>query len=726
MNNKIIANEEELRKLTIEQATKEIKELSATINYHDNLYYVQDRIEIPDETYDTYMRKLVALEKIFPELKLESSPTTRVGGKASDGFKKEKHLAPMLSLDNMFNDEELTAFEERVEDDLGKNPKDIEYCAELKFDGLAISLIYEDGILEKAITRGDGEIGENVTSNVKTIRSVPLDIRDKFLELGEDVPEILEVRGEIVMKKSDYKLLNEYQEKNNLKTFSNERNAAAGSLRVLDPKITAKRKLSFFAYALGVCDGFNKGKTHSESMNKLSNIGFQVSKLTTVVKGRDGLDEFYKRVLIERPNLPFGIDGVVCKVNSYSDQATLGFTSRNPVWAKAYKFPAEEVMTKLLDIDIQVGRTGALTPVGRLEPVYVGGVTVSNVTLHNQDEIIKKDIKIGDYVIIRRAGDVIPELVQVAKSERKNVAELKDFVMPSNCPVCGSAAFREKDKAVVRCSGSVHCSAQLKGSLQLFVSRKAFNIDSLGDKLIDALVDQGKVKSPADLFRLTLEDISSLDRQGEKSAQNVLSSLENAKSPTLSKFLYALCIRQVGENTAKNLAKHYGSLEKVMLASEEDHLSVVDVGSETAYSLFKYFRDPKNLEALKDLLINANIKIKEDVIDNNIVLSDTGENEFLGKKIVLTGTLYDIKRDEAKELLENLGAKVVGSVSKKTDLVIAGEAAGSNLAKANSLGINVINEEGMKRLLSGESLKSILGEDFKDVPIMNEKKGLKI
>lgn len=723
--NQIIANEEELKKLSNEEAKLEIENLMKVINYHDNLYYVQDTREVPDETYDSYMRKLVALEKIFPQLKSEQSPTTRVGGEALDEFVKEKHLAPMLSLDNMFNDEELKDFEDRVEGDLMRSSKDIEYCAELKFDGLAISLQYRDGILDKAVTRGDGLIGENVTNNVRTIRSIPLNIRDSFLNKGEEIPELLEVRGEIVMKKADYLALNEYQEKNGLKVFANERNAAAGSLRVLDPTITAKRKLSFFAYALGVCDGFEKGKSHSESMGKLADMGFQVSKLTTVVKGRKALDEFYKKVLNERPGLAFGIDGVVCKVNNYSDQATLGFTSRNPVWAKAYKFPAEEVMTQLLDIDVQVGRTGALTPVGRLNPVSVGGVVVSNVTLHNQDEIAKKDIKIGDYVIIRRAGDVIPELVHVVKSERK-WQELKPFVMPSICPVCGSAAYKEKESdAVVRCSGSIHCSAQLKGSLQLFVSRKALNIENLGDKLIDALVDQGKVKSAADLFRLTLNDISELDRQGEKSAMNVLESLEKAKVQPLNKFLYSLCIRQVGENTAKNLAKHYTTLENVMKATYEDHLEVKDVGKETAESIFKFFRDVKNLELLKDL-IGQGIKVESDSFKKEVVLSESGDNEFSGKTMVLTGTLYDLKRDDAKEKLESLGVKISGSVSKKTDLVIAGAEAGSKLKKAKDLGVNVIDEEGLKRLLAGESLRNILGDSFIEKSESKVEKKLKV
>lgn len=720
--NKIIANEEELKKMSLEEAKLEVEQLSKTINYHDNLYYVQDTREVPDETYDAYMRKLVALEKIFPSLKSDNSPTVRVGGKALDEFVKERHLAPMLSLDNMFNDDELKDFEDRVETDLMKKADDIEYCGELKFDGLAISLQFRYGILEKAVTRGDGLIGENVTNNVRTIRSIPLDIREYFINKGEEIPELLEVRGEIVMKKDDYIALNLYQEKNGLKQFANERNAAAGSLRVLDSKITAKRKLSFFAYALGVCDGFEKGKSHSESMNKLSELGFQVSKLTTVVKGRKALDEFYKKVLNERPNLPFGIDGVVCKVNNYSEQATLGFTSRNPVWAKAYKFPAEEVMTQLLDIDVQVGRTGALTPVGRLNPVSVGGVVVSNVTLHNQDEIAKKDIKIGDYVIIRRAGDVIPELVHVVKSERKG-QELKSFVMPTVCPVCGSAAYKEKEgDAVVRCSGSIHCSAQLKGSLQLFVSRKALNIENLGDKLIDALVDQGKVKSAADLFKLKAEDISGLDRQGEKSALNVLESLEKAKIQPLNKFIYSLCIRQVGENTSKNLAKHYTTLENVMKATYKDHLNVPDVGKETAESIFKFFRDVKNLELLKDLM-QQGIKIESDSFKKESVLTESGENEFSGKVMVLTGTLYDLKRDDAKDKLESLGVKIAGSVSKKTNLVIAGAEAGSKLKKAKELGINVIDEEGLKKLLAGESLKDILGEDFiQKSEVKNEKK----
>lgn len=711
MEKNIIANKEELSKLNNLEAEKRIKNLVSEINIHDHNYYNLDSPEIPDSEYDRLSRELVALEELFPQFKQINSPTQRVGGEALDKFKEEFHLKPMLSLSNAFSEEEIGEFEDRIYKEKG-NSEDIEYCAELKFDGLAVSLTYENGLLTKGVTRGDGVKGENVTENVKTIRTIPIDISNYFTTRNLPIPKIIEIRGEVLMKKIDFKNLNEYQIKNNLKEFANERNAAAGSLRQLDSKITAKRKLTFFPYALGVCDGFDIGKTHSESMRKIQELGFNVSEHTAILKGRNELIRFYNEIGKKRDSLPFGIDGVVCKVNSYHEQGLLGFTSKTPVWAKAYKFPAEEVMTLVLNIDVQVGRTGSLTPVARLEPVKVGGVIVSNVTLHNQDEIERKDIRVGDYVIVRRAGDVIPEIVSSVKSKRTH--EYPKFTVPSFCPVCGSAAYPEKDKdTVIRCSGGIHCAAQIKGALQLFVSKLALDIENLGEKLIEVLVDTGKVKSASDLFRLTMDDLTAIERQGEKSAQNVMDSLEKAKKQPLHKFLYGLGIRQVGEQTAKNLAKHYTSLQNVISATQDDHLKVKDIGEETAFSISRYFRDEKNIEEIKSLIL-LGLEISDDCFKIEEILTEDGENEFKEKTFVITGTLLDFKRDELKSKLESFGVKVAGSVSKKTDLVIAGEEAGSKLKKAEELGVNVLDEEGLKKLLSGKSVRSILGDNYKE------------
>lgn len=711
--NEIIADKAFLSTLTNEEAKQKVDELTQKINKYNYQYYVLSDPDVPDQVYDKAFRELQALEELFPQFKYETSPTSRVGGEAIDKFENVKHLKPMLSLANAFNEEEMSDFSTRICKDKGVvDPNEIEYCNEVKFDGLAISLTYENGLLEKGVTRGDGLVGENVTSNVKTIHTIPLDIRAYFAERNLPVPKILEVRGEILMSREAFKKLNQYQKENGLKQFANERNAAAGSLRTLDPKITAKRNLTFFPYALGVTDGFDVGKTHSESMKKIADMGFHVSQYTNVVKGYQGVLDFYKYIGEKRDSLPFGIDGIVCKVNNYKDQELLGFTSSTPVWAKAYKFPAEEVMTKLLGIDVQVGRTGALTPVARLETVSVAGVSVSNATLHNQDEIDSKDIRVGDMVIVRRAGDVIPQIVSVVKSERKE--DLPKFKIPNVCPACGSPAFKEKDdEAVIRCSGGDSCPEQLKGHLQQFVSRSALDIENLGDKLIEVLVDSGKVKKPSDLFKLTFEDLTSIERQGEKSANNVLNSLEKAKVQPLNKFLYGLGIRQVGENGAKVLARHYTSLNNVVKANYEDHLKVKDVGEETAMSIFKYFRDPKNLEELKELY-SLGLKVLDDEFKVEEVLTTTGENEFKDKIFVLTGTLHDLKRDEAKARLEGLGAKVAGSVSKKTDVVVAGTEAGSKLDKANELGVNVLDEEGLKQLFDGKSIKEILGDNYKE------------
>ncbi|MES9956197.1 MAG: NAD-dependent DNA ligase LigA [Sedimenticola sp.] len=671
--------------MTIPKADRDrAAQLRDRIDYHNYQYYVLDNPEIPDSEYDRLMRELQELEEKYPELLTPDSPTQRVGAQPLEGFDEVEHRVPMLSLGNAFSDEEMAAFDKRVRDRLGTGEQ-IVYSAEPKLDGLAISLRYEDGVLVQAATRGDGQTGEDVTQNVRTIPSVPLRL------LGEGWPRVLEVRGEIYMPLAGFNAMNEKARKAGEKTFANPRNAAAGSLRQLDSRITAQRPLAIFCYGFGEVEGGPLESTHSESIHMLTQWGLRISPELKTVAGVEGCIEFYRAIGERRDSLDYDIDGVVFKVDSFEQQQALGFVSRAPRWAIAQKFPAQEEMTKLLDIDIQVGRTGALTPVARLEPVNVAGVTVTNATLHNEDEIRRKDIRIGDTVIIRRAGDVIPQVVQVVPDRRPDDA--KKFEMPTTCPECGSEAIRDADEAVIRCSGGLFCPAQRKEAIKHFASRRAMDIEGLGDKLVDQLVERDLVNNPADLFKLEVEVLAGLERMGQKSAENLVKALEESKKTTLNRFLFSLGIREVGEATALSLANHFCELEKIEQADSEVLQQVPDVGPVVAEHLVTFFRQPHNLEVIQHLL-DAGIQWEK------IEPADQDAPKPLeGKTVVLTGSLSR-PRNEIKAELQALGAKVTGSVSKKTDYVIAGADAGSKLTKAQDLGVEVIDEEALERLLS--------------------------
>lgn len=661
------------------EAHQRVDELREQIAYHNYRYYVLDNPEIPDAEYDRLFRELQALEEQYPSLITPDSPTQRVGAEPLKGFSEVRHEIPMLSLGNVFSDDELTDFDRRVRDGLGIG--EVEYCAEPKLDGLAISIRYEDGVMVRAATRGDGATGEDVTQNVRTIDAVPLRL------FGKDWPRVLEVRGEVYMPKAGFSALNERQREKGEKTFANPRNAAAGSLRQLDPRITATRPLSMYCYGVGVVEGWELPASHSVIMETLRGWGLRVSPELRVVKGMKGCLDYFHTIAEQRDALPYDIDGVVYKVNSLAQQQELGFVSRAPRWATAHKFPAQEEMTILNDVEWQVGRTGALTPVARLEPVQVAGVVVSNATLHNPDEIARKDVRIGDTVIIRRAGDVIPEVVSVVLSKRPDHA--KSIETPSHCPVCGSEVVRDEGEAVPRCSGGLYCSAQRKNAIKHFASRRAMDIDGLGDKLVEQLVDEGLIHDVADLFSLTAEQIAGLERMGEKSAANLVEALGKSKTTTLERFLFALGIREVGESTARTLARHFGKLENIEKADEMELLKVEDVGPVVAHHIHTFFRQEHNIEVIEKL-------IQAGVHWPDVAVSD-GEQPLTGQTFVLTGALDSMSRDEAKEKLQALGAKVSGSVSKKTSVVVAGADAGSKLAKAESLGIEVWDEQ---RLLS--------------------------
>jgi DNA ligase (NAD+) len=663
--------------------------LRAEIERNSYAYYVLDAPELPDAEFDKLYRELEAIEAAHPELLTPDSPTQRVGGQAASGFEQVAHTVPMLSLNNGFHDEDVVAFDKRCADALAHPEQPVEYAAELKFDGLAISLRYVDGVFTEASTRGDGSTGENVTANVRTIRSLPLRLK------GKNVPKVLDVRGEVLMFKRDFAKLNERQREAGQKEFANPRNAAAGSLRQLDSKITAARPLSFFAYGIGVLEGVPMPDTHSGLLDWYRGFELPVCAERAVVCGAEGLLEFFRSVGEKRDALPYDIDGVVYKVNRRDEQDKLGFVSRAPRFALAHKFPAQEALTRLLAIDVQVGRTGAITPVARLEPVFVGGATVTNATLHNEDEVRRKDIKIGDTVIIRRAGDVIPEVVGALLDRRP--ADARDFVMPLVCPVCGSAIERLPDEAIARCTGGLICPAQVKQAIWHFAQRRAIDIDGLGEKIIDQLVDQKLVRTPADLFNLGFATLAELDRFADKSAQNLLDSLESAKKTTLARFIYALGIRHVGETTAKDLAKYFGSLDPVMDATPEQLLDVPDVGPVVAASAHNFFAEPHNRTVIEQLRAPGKLNWPEGPPAPRAPVG-----VLAGKTIVLTGTLPTLSREEAKEMLEAAGAKVAGSVSKKTDYVVAGEDAGSKLVKAEELGIAVLNEDGMRKLLEGQ------------------------
>ncbi|WP_321841572.1 NAD-dependent DNA ligase LigA [Paraburkholderia bannensis] len=672
-------------------ATERAAWLRAELERANHAYYVLDQPDLPDAEYDKLFRELQQIESEHPDLIAPDSPTQRVGGEAAAGFEQVVHDVPMLSLNNGFADEDIAAFDKRVHDTLGKAEGDeVEYACELKFDGLAISLRYVDGVFVQASTRGDGTTGENVTENVRTIRSLPLRLK------GTRVPKVLDVRGEVLMFRRDFARMNERQREAGQKEFANPRNAAAGSLRQLDSKITAQRPLSFFAYGIGVLEGEPMPATHGELLDWYAEMGLPVNGERAVVKGAQGLLDFFRAVGEKRDGLPYDIDGVVYKVNRREEQDALGFVSRAPRFALAHKFPAQEALTTLLAIDVQVGRTGAITPVARLEPVFVGGATVTNATLHNEDEVRRKDIRIGDTVIVRRAGDVIPEVVSALLERRQEDA--REFVMPTECPVCGSRIERLPDEAIARCTGGLFCPAQRKQALWHFAQRRALDIDGLGEKIIDQLVEQNLVRTPADLFNIGFATLAELDRMADKSAQNLLDSLEKAKSTTLARFIYALGIRQVGESTAKDLAKYFGSLDPIMDASIEQLLEVKDVGPIVAESIHQFFAEEHNRTVIEQLRAPGKVTWIE-----GPPAPKAPVGVLAGKTVVLTGTLPTLTRDAAKEMLEAAGAKVAGSVSKKTDYVVAGADAGSKLAKAEELGVPVLDEEGLHKLLEGHS-----------------------
>ncbi|WP_233863182.1 NAD-dependent DNA ligase LigA [Paraburkholderia adhaesiva] len=662
--------------------------LRAELERANHAYYVLDQPELPDAEYDRLFKELQQIESDHPELVTLDSPTQRVGGEAAAGFATVVHDVPMLSLNNGFEDEDIVAFDKRVADALGKT--DVEYACELKFDGLAISLRYVDGVFVEASTRGDGTTGENVTENVRTIRSLPLRLK------GKRVPKVLDVRGEVLMFRRDFERMNERQREAGLKEFANPRNAAAGSLRQLDSKITAQRPLSFFAYGIGLLEGEPMPASHSELLDWYAELGLPVNSERAVVTGAQGLLAFFRAVGVKRDSLPYDIDGVVYKVNRREEQDALGFVSRAPRFALAHKFPAQEALTKLIAIDVQVGRTGAITPVARLEPVFVGGATVTNATLHNEDEVRRKDIRIGDTVIVRRAGDVIPEVVGALLDRRP--ADAREFVMPTQCPVCDSRIERLPDEAIARCTGGLFCPAQRKQALWHFAQRRALDIDGLGEKIIDQLVEQNLVRTPADLFNLGFGTLAALDRMADKSAQNLLDSLDKAKSTTLARFIYALGIRHVGESTAKDLAKHFGSLDPLLNASIEELLEVNDVGPIVAESIQQFFAEEHNRTVIEQLRAPGKVTWSE-----GPPAPRAPQGVLAGKTVVLTGTLPTLTRDEAKEMLEAAGAKVAGSVSKKTDYVVAGADAGSKLAKAEELGVPVLDEDGLRKLLEGQT-----------------------
>ena len=660
---------------------KKINILRDELNAHNYKYYVLDDPEISDSAYDSLFRELQKLEQDNPELITSDSPTQRVGATPLDEFNSVKHEMPMLSLSNAFSDDDLDAFDKRIVDLLQKDQsyddKPLQYAAEPKLDGLAISLLYEDGILVRGATRGDGATGEDVTQNIRTIDTIPLKL------IGENIPKRLEARGEVIMTKEGFEKLNQTQRENNEKTFANPRNAAAGSLRQLDSKITATRPLAFFCYGMGIIsDEVNLPNSHSEIMAQLQQWGLRINPESKVVTGVAGVNEYYKKLSEKRDTLEYEIDGIVYKTDNCDYQNILGFVARAPRWAIARKFPAHEEMTKVLGIDIQVGRTGALTPVARLEPVFVGGVTVSNATLHNQDEIERLDVRVGDTVVIRRAGDVIPQVVNVVQSKREG--KPRKFKIPNKCPVCGSAAIRNENEVVTACTGGLYCEAQGKQAIIHFASRKAMNIDGLGDKLIELLVDEGLIKTSADLYSLTQEQLSNLERMGDKSALNVLNALEKSKQTTLARFIFSLGIHDIGETTAQTLADHFNSLDALENATEEKLLNIRDIGPVVVKNINTFFKQKHNREVIEALL-STGIHWSEEA-------EEVKEQTLAGKVFVITGTFSNMSRDEAKKALQARGAKVTGSVSKKTDFVIAGEKPGSKVAKAEDLGIEILSE----------------------------------
>ncbi|EJE4160642.1 NAD-dependent DNA ligase LigA [Vibrio parahaemolyticus] len=668
-----------------ESVHQRLEELKESLHYHAVRYYVEDNPEIPDAEYDRLMRELLEIEAQHPDLVTVDSPSQRVGGKPLSEFSQVTHEVPMLSLDNAFDDSELDSFHKRAQDRIGGESIK-QYCCEPKLDGLAVSLLYENGILVQAATRGDGTTGENITENVRTINAIPLKLR------GDDWPARLEVRGEVFMPKAGFEKLNELARQKGEKVFVNPRNAAAGSLRQLDSRITASRPLSFYAYSVGVVQGADLAASHYERFLQIKSWGLPMCPETKRVDSLADVKTYYQDILQRRDALPYEIDGVVIKIDDIAVQERLGFVARAPRWAIAYKFPAQEEITTLNEVEFQVGRTGAITPVAKLEPVFVGGVTVSNATLHNADEIERLQVKIGDQVVIRRAGDVIPQVVSVIKERRPETA--RDIIFPTQCPVCGSHVERIKGEAVTRCTGGLVCQAQRKQALKHFVSRKALDVDGLGDKVIEQLVDREMVETPADLFKLSAGVLTVLDRMGPKSAQNIVNALEKSKLTTLPRFLYSLGIREVGEATAANLAQHFKSLEAIQAATEEQLIAVQDIGVVVAKHITTFFEEEQNQAVVQDLLVQG-------IHWPEVSAPEQGaELPLEGKTVVLTGTLSQLGRTEAKEALQSLGAKVTGSVSKKTDILFAGENAGSKLVKAQELGIEIKTEQDLLELIN--------------------------
>lgn len=674
--------------MTVPRSARErAAELRDEIESHNRRYYQLDAPLIADAEYDRLMRELIDLESRFPQVVTPDSPTQRVGAPPLTAFAEVRHRMPMLSLDNAFSEEDVAAFDRRVRERLDRVSSPIDYVAEPKLDGLAVSLTFRDGVLDLAATRGDGQVGEDVTANVRTITSVPLRL------VGRGYPERMEVRGEVFMPKAGFHALNERALHAGEKVFANPRNAAAGSLRQLDPKVTASRPLAFFAYGVGEFPVAALPESHYLLLQSLVSWGFPICPEVACIQGIEDCLAYYGRVLEKRPSLPYEIDGVVYKVSRFAEQERLGFVARAPRWAVAHKFPAEEATTRVEAIEVQVGRTGALTPVARLSPVVVGGVTVTNATLHNADEVRRKDIRVGDTVVVRRAGDVIPEVVKAIPELRP--PDARSFEMPAHCPACGSSVEAAPGEAIVRCSGGLYCPAQHRESLRHFASRRAMNIDGLGDKLIDQLLERNLVQTAADLYSLRESDLAAIDRMGTKSAHNLLSALERSKTTTLSRFLYALGIRDVGEVTARALADHFRSLEDLMAADPESLQEIRDVGPSVAGHVAMFFAQSHNREVVRNLLA-AGIHWPQQ--------SDADADRSLeGRVFVLTGSLASMTREEAKARLERLGARVAGSVSNRTDYLVAGADPGSKLAKAKQLAVDVLLESDFVELLEAST-----------------------
>jgi DNA ligase (NAD+) len=672
--------------LSISALQEQLSKLHQQINQYNHQYYVLDQPSVPDAEYDRLMRELINIELTHPQLKTLDSPSQKVGGQPLKAFTQVAHQVPMLSLDNVFSPDEWQAFVKRLQDRL-ITQNDIVICAEPKLDGLAVSLRYEQGLLVQAATRGDGSTGENITTNIRTIKSIPLKL---IGENGIDYPDVIEVRGEVFMPKASFDKLNEQAKNKGEKSFANPRNAAAGSLRQLDSKITAKRNLAFYAYGLGYVSekGFLK-PSHYHRLCQIKTLGLPMCPEVRLLENPEQVEEFYQDILNKRDALSYEIDGTVLKVDNIIQQEKLGFVARAPRWAIAYKFPAQEELTVVEGVDFQVGRTGAITPVARLKPIFVGGVTVSNATLHNQDEIARLGLKIGDTVVIRRAGDVIPQIVSVVIDKRGDDA--KDIIFPSTCPVCDSKVTKAKGEAVLRCTAGLFCQAQRKEAIKHFSSRKAHDIDGLGNKLVEQLVDENLITTPADLFKLTEIDISTMDRMGKKSAENLIAALEKARKTTLAKFIYGLGIREVGEATAANLANHFLTLAALQEASSDALQSVSDVGEVVAKNIVNFFNESHNISVVSTL---DEIMTWPEIIEKSLDKQPLAEQTF-----VLTGTLTQMGRSEAKAALQSLGAKVSGSVSAKTHFLVAGEKSGSKLVKAQDLGVTILTEDDLVSLL---------------------------